>query len=130
MSFGTFTFNTSIEIVSGTSIAAILSKGCEAWAKKEVQPKTREMVPVLTGRLRDSFQIEKLEDAGVRLSYNTPYAAKQHEEHKTKAKFLERAIQEAAERLPYYCEEYINQPGIIMMMPTHPHKENPGLNRE
>lgn len=60
-----------------------------------------EYVPVKTGRLRSSGLVMIPVVSGgsytIRMGYYVPYAQRQHEEHKTKSKFLEIPLRNALE---------------------------------
>jgi hypothetical protein len=43
----------------------------------------------------------------VEISFNTPYALRQHEEHKSKSKYLERPFNELSQKAEYYVENEI-----------------------
>lgn len=47
--------------------------------------------PIDLGDLRDSHLVERVKPLHYRVSANTPYARRQHFEHKRKARYLERA---------------------------------------
>lgn len=78
-------------------------RGAVRWAEKTMTVSKGEC-PVLTGALRNSGHVEVDEKKmSVSLLYggpSAPYAAKQHETHKTKSKFLERPIMERIDDLP------------------------------
>lgn len=67
-----------------------------------------KVVPVDTGTLMRSGAVnQSLKEGTVTISYNTPYALKQHEEHKAKAKFLERPFNEKSKEAQKYGEDAI-----------------------
>lgn len=68
----------------------------------------KEQCPYLSGTLRNSGVVEKnTKDKTVTISFNTPYALRQHEEHKEKSKYLERPFNERAKNAQYYVEKEI-----------------------
>lgn len=69
-------------------------KGLKKWGHT-VLGASKEIVPLDTGTLQRSGRVnlnEKMKK--VTVSYNTPYARRQHEEHKTKSKYLEKPFNE------------------------------------
>lgn len=68
---------------------------------QKVLDKAKQLAPVKTGRLRDSGRIEKADSKtgpAFRLRFgdeDVPYAAVVHETHKTRRKFLQRAVLES-----------------------------------
>lgn len=68
----------------------------------------KQQCPVDTGTLRNSGAIQKsTADKTVTISFNTPYALRQHEEHKNKAKYLERPFNERVKNARYFVEKEI-----------------------
>ena len=68
----------------------------------------KQECPVDTGTLRNSGAVQKsTKDKTVTISFNTPYALRQHEEHKSKAKYLERPFNERVKYAQYYAEKEI-----------------------
>lgn len=63
-------------------------------------------VPVDTGILKDSGTVQK-KGTEIIISYNTPYARYQHENHRAKAKYLERPFNANKDKAPYYVEQSI-----------------------
>lgn len=65
----------------------------------KIMDKSQKLVPVDTGELKGSALVkppQTLIRPESSLSYNTEYALRQHEEHSSKSKYLERPIQAAA----------------------------------
>jgi hypothetical protein len=58
-------------------------------AREVVLESRLKYVPVRTGRLRSSIMAYIIESGSVNIVAQTPYAARVHEEHKTKSKYLE-----------------------------------------
>jgi len=66
---------------------------------------SEKLVPVDTGTLKDSGTVQtNSKKQYIEISYNTPYARRQHEEHSSKAKYLERPFNEKAKELSHYVE--------------------------
>ena len=76
-------------------------------AAEEVLRKSNEAVPVLTGDLRNSGKVT-VEGNTAAVSYDTPYAAAQHETNRTNKKFLETSTDSAAAD---FGSEYIKKLG-------------------
>lgn len=71
---------------------------------------SQKIVPVDTGTLRRSGTIKTNANLLMTtISYNTPYALKQHEEHKSKAKYLERPFNEKAGELKDFVQAEIDK---------------------
>lgn len=71
---------------------------------------SQKRVPVDTGTLRRSGTIKTSANTlTTTISYNTPYALKQHEEHKNKAKYLERPFNEKSGELQQFVQEEIDK---------------------
>ena len=68
--------------------------------------KAQDNAPVLTGALVRSGTVQK-RGTEVEISFNTPYALRQHEEHKSKSKYLERPFNELSQKADYYVEKEI-----------------------
>lgn len=69
---------------------------------------SNKVVPVDTGTLMRSGAVnQSLKEGTVTISYNTPYARRQHEEHKAKAKYLERPFNELSKQAQKYGEDAI-----------------------
>lgn len=69
---------------------------------------SQEEVPVDTGTLLRSGAISTDEQTlTTTISYNTPYARRVHEEHTSKAKYLERPFNEKAGELQHFVEDEI-----------------------
>ena len=66
-------------------------KGATQWAEV-VKGEAQKEAPVMTGTLMRSALVEPKKQE-VEISFNTPYARKMHEEHSSKAKYLERPFQ-------------------------------------
>tara|TARA_R100000329_G_scaffold139053_2_gene120746 strand:+ start:4363 stop:4836 length:474 start_codon:yes stop_codon:yes gene_type:complete len=64
----------------------------------KIMDKSQKLVPVDTGRLKGSALVKPprtVKRPESSLSYNTEYALRQHEEHSSKSKYLERPVQAA-----------------------------------
>lgn len=69
---------------------------------------SQKLVPVDTGTLMRSGHISTdKSNLTTTISYSTPYARRQHEEHKSKAKYLERPFNEKAGQLTAFVEDEI-----------------------
>ncbi len=65
----------------------------------KIMDKSQKLVPVDTGKLKGSALVKPpktLNRPESSLSYNTAYALRQHEEHSSKSKYLEKPIQAAS----------------------------------
>lgn len=70
--------------------------------------KGQDNCPVDTGTLMRSGTVQaSKKKKEVTISFNTPYALRQHEEHKTKSKYLERAFNENVDKAQYFAENEI-----------------------
>lgn len=82
-----------------TAIAAVRAAAPKAGveAGNQLLDRSNQHVPVDQGELRDSGAVTQTDDGAI-ISYNTPYAVKQHEDialrhpHGGQAKFLEQVI--------------------------------------
>ena len=80
-------------------VAAEANKVMKTEEAPAVQRRAKQLVPVKSGRLRDSGKIETTKGASATVTdviFDTPYALKIHETHPTRSRFLERAMREAA----------------------------------
>lgn len=68
--------------------------------------KAQNNAPILTGALVRSGTVQK-RGTEVEISFNTPYALRQHEEHKSKSKYLERPFNEISQKADYFVENEI-----------------------
>lgn len=72
-----------------------LKKGAEA-----ILGEAKKQVPVDTGTLMRSGTVEENEgEKSFTISFNTPYAMRQHEHHSSKSKYLERPFLENKPKL-------------------------------
>jgi hypothetical protein len=70
----------------------------------------KKIVPLDTGTLMRSGTVEaKPEDKSVITSFNTPYALKQHEAHKSKSKYLERPFLELKDKAQDFVNRELNK---------------------
>jgi hypothetical protein len=91
----------------GRDLEPAIGEALVADLKEKVLPASKELVPVDTGRLRDSGFVEGPEigggSASAEIGYDTPYATKQHEDlslnhpHGGTSKFLEMPLHQWAE---------------------------------
>lgn len=65
------------------------------------------LVPVLTGRLQSSRYPKRLGPAHWELSYNTPYARRQHFEHRSRSHYLERPGRIVGSRAAQYVANQV-----------------------
>lgn len=83
--------------------------GLQQWAEV-VLGEAKKEVPVLTGTLMRSGLVEpRKADKEIDITFNTPYALRQHEEHKTKSKYLERPFQRLSGRAKGYVERILKK---------------------
>lgn len=73
---------------------------------KVIEGESGKLVPRDTGALARSVLTQQ-RDGVVSISYNTPYALRQHEEHNSKAKYLERPFNQYAKQADWYAEKEI-----------------------
>ena len=74
----------------------------------EILGEAKKQVPVDTGTLMRSGEVSQESKTGtVKVSFNTPYARRQHEEHSAKAKYLERPFNELKGKATLYAEREI-----------------------
>lgn len=73
-----------------------------------IEAEAKKLCPVKTHALQESSatQLSK-KNKTVTISFNTPYALRQHEEHKSKSKYLERPFNELSQKAEYYAENEI-----------------------
>jgi hypothetical protein len=91
----------------GRDLEPAIGEGLVADLKETVLPASQELVPVDTGRLRDSGFVNGPEIGGgavsAEIGYDTPYALKQHEDlslnhpHGGEPKWLETTLHQWAE---------------------------------
>jgi hypothetical protein len=79
-------------------------------AAEMILTKAKQATPVLTGALMRSGTTENIQTGrAVEISFNTPYAHRQHEMHSTKAKYLENAVNANADAALAYIEKATGQ---------------------
>ena len=79
-----------------------------AQAAEMVLAKSKKATPVLTGALMRSGTTSPTNGGTLQvLSYDTPYALRQHEEHATKSKYLETPLAENRDAAQRYIAQAI-----------------------
>jgi len=105
--------NTSIEINwkdSGLIESELKKAGLKGLKKlgQKMLGEAQKQVPVDTGTLMRSGAVSQdAKEGTITISFNTPYARKQHECHSNKAKYLERPFNEMKSQAQKYGDDAI-----------------------